>query len=165
MDPRCSGIPSSHFPVHVTSFPRHLYTIVVSSYLPPRSQLLLKSAAVANFCSCHPSDTFRSTLPPSHHASQEHAHHFNCQFPESTLTHLRILPEAFWSVWWHKHIHQGVWCTCRQSQIPPHQFFLAPGTPSCSGKPYCSLSEYISAKSQKQRRQIGVERFNSLAVF
>lgn len=121
--------------------------------------------AVANFCSWHPSDTFRSTLPPSHHASQEHAHHFNWQIPASTLTHLRILPEAFWSVWWHKHIHQGVWCTCRQSQIPPHQFFLVPGTPSCSGKPYCSPSECISAERQKQQRQTGVESLNSCHCF
>lgn len=46
MDPRCSGMASSHSAVHVTSpFPRHLYPIAAWCYLAPRSQLLLGSTA------------------------------------------------------------------------------------------------------------------------
>lgn len=46
MDPRCSGMASSHSAVHVTSpFPRHLYAIAVWWYLAPHSQLLLGSTA------------------------------------------------------------------------------------------------------------------------
>lgn len=142
-----------------------IYSQYLYSGIFPHSPSFLEVQQQPFFCSCHPSGTFRSTLTPSHHASQEHAHHLHWQFSASTLTHLRILPEAFWSVWWHKHIHQGVWCTCRQSQIPQHQFSLVPGTPSCTGKPYCSLSEYISAKSQKQQRKIGIERLNSCHCF
>lgn len=44
VDPRCSGMASSHSAVHVTSpFPRHLYPIAAWCYLAPCSQLLLGS--------------------------------------------------------------------------------------------------------------------------
>lgn len=159
MDPRSSGKLSSHPVMHMaSSLSQTLISNspkVVTSPTLPTVTWVQQQPVFAHATPQIPLDP-HSLLP--HHTSQVHAHHFNWQFLTSTLTHRRILPEAFWSVWWHKHIHRDVWCTCRQSQIPPHQFFLVPGTPSCSGKPYCSLSEDISTRSQKQQRQVGVER-------
>jgi len=148
-DPRSSGKLPSHFAMHVASSLSQTFTVsspkTVTPPTLPAVQFLL--VPLLWYLEIH-----TPSLP--HHTSQEHAHHFYWHFLASALTHPRILPEAFWSVWWRKHIHQGAWCTCRQIQIPPHRFFLVPGTPSCSGKPCCSLSEDISTGHKNSRHSM-----------